>query len=70
MTTGRVVLLDTVNGHDAAALLVDGQLEELAIDPDGDTILPGAIYRAVAAKRKTPNALWRMPEIFPAASLS
>lgn len=48
MTSGRMVLLDTLKGRDAAALLVDGQLEELAIDPEGDQVLPGAIYRAVA----------------------
>ena len=48
MTTGRIVLLDQINGRDAAALVVDGQIEELAIDPEGDVILPGAIYRAVA----------------------
>jgi len=45
---GRVVLLDTVMGRPAAALLVDGRLEDLAVDPAGDTPLPGAIYRAVA----------------------
>jgi len=48
MTSGRIVLLDSIKGRDAAALLVDGQIEELAIDPVDDTILPGAIYRAVA----------------------
>ena len=48
MTSGRIVLLDSIKGRDAAALLVDGQIEELAIDPADDTILPGAIYRAVA----------------------
>ena len=32
----------------AAALVVDGRLEDLLIDPDDSTILPGAIYRAVA----------------------
>lgn len=48
MTTGRIVLLDSLHGHEAAALVVDGQIEDLAIDPEGDTILPGAIFRAVA----------------------
>ena len=43
MTSSRVVLLDSLKGRDAAALLVDGHLEELAIDPEGDSILPGAI---------------------------
>ncbi|MGL6208515.1 MAG: ribonuclease E/G [Paracoccaceae bacterium] len=45
---GRVVVLDTVAGRPAAALIVDGRLEDLAVDPAGDAPLPGAIYRAVA----------------------
>lgn len=45
---GRVVILDELDGRAAAALVVDGQLEELSIDPKGDEVLPGAIYRAVA----------------------
>lgn len=48
MTKGRVVLLDEIKGRQAAALMVDGALEDLAIDPEGDAILPGAIYRAIA----------------------
>lgn len=45
---GRLLVLDEFAGRQAAALIVDGRLEELAIDPEGDTILPGAIYRTVA----------------------
>jgi Ribonuclease G/E len=45
---GRVVCLDEIAGRPAAALFVDGRLEELAVDPDDDTPLPGAIYRALA----------------------
>ncbi|MBC2834094.1 ribonuclease E/G [Paragemmobacter straminiformis] len=45
---GRVVLIDEIAGRAAAALVVDGQLEDLLIDPEGDVILPGAIFRAVA----------------------
>lgn len=45
---GRLLVLDEIDGRQAAALLVDGQLEELAIDPPGDVAIPGAIYRAVA----------------------
>ncbi len=45
---GRVVVLDDLGGQAAAALVVDGQLQELLIDPSDDTPLPGAIYRAVA----------------------
>lgn len=48
MTKGRVILLDEIKGHPAAALMVDGVLEDLMIDPGDDAILPGAIYRAVA----------------------
>lgn len=45
---GRVVILDEIAGRQAAALVVDGRLEELALDPEGDVPLPGAIYRAIA----------------------
>ncbi len=45
---GRLLVLDEIAGRQAAALMVDGRLEELAIDPDGDVAVPGAIYRAVA----------------------
>ena len=45
---GRVIVLDVVAGRGAAALLIDGQLEDLAVDPSDDTPLPGAIFRAVA----------------------
>ena len=45
---GRVLILDELDGRQAAALMVDGRLEDLAIDPGDDAPLPGAIYRAVA----------------------
>lgn len=45
---GRVLVLDEIDGRQAAALIVDGRLEELAIDPAEDVAIPGAIYRAVA----------------------
>jgi ribonuclease G len=45
---GRAVILDEINGQQAAALLEDGILVELAIDPATDVPMPGAIYRAVA----------------------
>ncbi|MES2432981.1 MAG: ribonuclease E/G [Pseudomonadota bacterium] len=44
----RTVLLDTLKDRPAAALVVDGQLHDLAIDPITDAPLPGAIYRAIA----------------------
>ncbi len=45
---GRVLVLDEIDGRQVAALMVDGRLEELAIDLAGDMPLPGAIYRSVA----------------------
>lgn len=45
---GRVVVLDEIAGRQAAALIVDGRLEDLRIDPADDRAVPGAIYRAVA----------------------
>lgn len=45
---GRVVVLDRWQGREAAALVVDGQLEDLLIEPAGDDPLrPGAILRGV-----------------------
>lgn len=48
LPVSRLVLLDTLKERPAAALLVDGRIEDLAIDPADDKPLPGAIYRAVA----------------------
>jgi ribonuclease G len=45
---GRLLVLDEIEGRQVAALLVDGRVEELAVDPVEDLVLPGAIYRAVA----------------------
>ncbi len=45
---GRVVILDRIKDQEAAALMVDGVLEDLVIDPVGDAPLTGAIYRVVA----------------------
>ena len=44
---GRVIVLDEIAGRKVAALIVDGVLEEVLIDPADDTPLTGAIYRAV-----------------------
>ena len=46
--TGRIVVLGHIGDRPTAALVVDGQLQDLLIDPADDTPLPGAIYRAVA----------------------
>jgi Ribonuclease G/E len=43
---GRMIVLDHVGTREAAALLVDGRLEDVLID--GDAPRPGTIYRAVA----------------------
>ena len=45
---GRIVVLDHLNGRPAAALMVDGRLEDVRIDPPEDAPpQPGAILRAV-----------------------
>lgn len=44
---GRVIAIDRIAGRPAAALLVDGRLEDFLIDPAGDEPVPGAIYRAI-----------------------
>ena len=43
---GRMIVLDHVAGREAAALLVDGKLQDLMIDDDGAP-RPGAIFRAI-----------------------
>lgn len=45
---GRAVHLGRIGAQEAAALVVDGRLADLAIDPPDDRPLPGAILRAVA----------------------
>lgn len=43
---GRTIVLDHLNGREAAALMVDGQLDDLLIASDAPA--PGTIYRAIA----------------------
>jgi ribonuclease G len=45
---GRTIILDHLEGREAAALMVDGQLDDLLIA--GDSPAPGAIYRARAER--------------------
>lgn len=45
---GRIVALDYLAGRPAAALIVDGRIEDFLIDPADNRPVPGAIYRAVA----------------------
>lgn len=44
---GRTIILDQINGHESAALMVDGILEDLLVQGD-DAPTPGTIYRARA----------------------
>lgn len=43
---GRMIILDHVAGREAAALLVDGVLQDLLVDDDSAP-RPGAIFRAI-----------------------
>ncbi|MFC4214828.1 ribonuclease E/G [Pseudophaeobacter arcticus] len=43
---GRSIILDHIQGREAAALMLDGKLDDFLID--GDAPLPGTIYRARA----------------------
>ena len=44
---GRQIVLDHLAGREVAALLVNGQLDDLLIDVDEATPRPGAIFRAI-----------------------
>lgn len=46
MKKGRLVILDQIDGRNCAALIDNGRLTDLLVDPDGDAPRPGAIYRA------------------------
>lgn len=43
---GSQIILDHLNGREAAALMVDGKLDDLLVDSDAPR--PGTIYRAIA----------------------
>jgi len=45
---GRQIILDHIGDREAAALMVDGRLDDLLIDSDAPR--PGAIYRAIARR--------------------
>ena len=47
---GRVIVLGEIQGREAAALMVDGQLEDLILESDL-TLAPGAICRAVVDRQ-------------------
>ncbi len=45
---GRQIILDHIHGREAAALMVDGKLEDFLVEADAPR--PGTIYRATALK--------------------
>lgn len=46
---GHQIVMGELNGREAAALMLDGRLDDLLVAPDGDAApAPGAIYRAIA----------------------
>lgn len=47
---GSQILLDSLKGQRAAALVVDGLLSDFLIDPANDDPRPGAIYRATVQR--------------------
>ncbi len=61
---GRTVVLDTLGELQAAALLVDGVLDDFLIANDSTDPLPGAIYRAVCDRplKGQGGMMLRLPE--------
>lgn len=51
MKQGRIVVIDTIDGRKMAALLIDGKLHDLLVDPLDDRPRPTAIYRAKAGQQ-------------------
>ncbi len=47
---GSVIAMDRFAGRPAAARIVDGELDDLLVDPPDDRMRPGAIYRAKAGR--------------------
>ena len=60
---GRMIVLDHVQGQEAAALLVDGRLDDLLID-DPSAPRPGAIFRAICDRplKGQGGMMLRLPE--------
>ncbi len=60
---GRTILLDHINGREAAALMVDGKLDDLLID-DEDQPRVGAIFRAICDRplKGQGGMMLRLPE--------
>ncbi len=62
---GRQIILDQWRGRDAAALMVDGKLDDLLISPQDDAPpAPGAIFRAIADRpmKGQGGMMMRLPE--------
>ncbi|OSP54062.1 ribonuclease E/G [Pseudoruegeria sp. SK021] len=61
---GRQILIDHLGDRMAAALLVDGQLDDLLIDPPETRARPGAIYRAIVDRpmKGQGGRILRLPE--------
>ena len=47
---GSAISMDRIFGRQAAARIVDGELDDLLLDPPDDRMRPGAIYRAKAGR--------------------
>ena len=60
---GRMIVLDHLGGQEAAALLVDGRLDDLLID-DPSAPRPGAIFRAICDRplKGQGGMMLRLPE--------
>ena len=60
---GRMIVLDYVQGQEAAALMVDGRLDDLLID-DPSAPRPGAIFRAICDRplKGQGGMMLRLPE--------
>ncbi len=61
---GRTVALDHLNGRAAAALIVDGVLDDFLIDPAPGEPVPGSIYQAICdrAIKGQGGVIMRLPE--------
>lgn len=49
--THRAIHLGTIKGREAAALVIDGVLQDLLIDAGDEAVRPGAIYRGVVDRQ-------------------
>jgi len=60
---GRMIVLDHLHGREAAALLVDGRLDDLLVD-DPDAPRVGAVYRAIGDRpmKGQGGMMLRLPE--------